>query len=579
MLTNLRVRNFKRFEEISVDLDSPVVFVGPNNSGKTSALQALALWGAGLKRWNEKRGDQKAPERRPGVTIGRRDLVAVPVPDAKALWRDLHIRDSRIIDGRQETTNIRVDVTVEGEQNGAPWVCGLEFDYANPESFYCRPLRVNNETPVERMPVPEAAGLTDVALLPPMSGLAETEDMLQPGAVDVRIGQGRTAEVLRNLCFQVHELRHEEWDKLVDHIFHLYGARLQVPEYIGSRGQIVMTYLEKNVSLDVSAAGRGLQQTLLLLAFMYTKPNTVLLLDEPDAHLEILRQRENYNLLSDLAEDNGNQLIIATHSEVLLNEAAGKDTVIAFVGSPHPLEGHKNEVRNALAEFGFQNYLQAEETRWVLYLEGSTDLAMLRSFARRLNHHEATKALERPFVHYVGNTPLKALTHFHSLRVAVPEMQGVAIFDNLGRELPEMATVSASMWARNEIENYVATPATLDAFARATAREDALGPLFEPDLLHERSQAMDAAIGKVADAAMTLGRGDIWDPSVKASDDVLVPVLEQFFGSIGKLRTIRKRDLHQLVEFVPEDELDLEIVEKLDAIAAVANSVDPPGLP
>ena len=363
VLTKLLVRNFKRFEEIAVDLDSPVVFVGPNNSGKTSALQALALWDAGLKRWNEKRGDQKTPERRPGVTIGRRDLVAVPVPDAKALWRDLHIRDSRVIDGRQETANIRIDVTVEGEHNGDPWVCGLEFDYANPESFYCRPLRLNEETPVERMPVPAGADFTDVALLPPMSGLAETEDMLQPGAVDVRIGQGRTAEVLRNLCFQVHELRHEEWDKLVDNIFHLYGARLQVPEYIASRGQIVMTYLEKGVSLDVSAAGRGLQQTLLLLAFMYTKPNTVLLLDEPDAHREILRQRENYNLLSDLAEENGNQLIIATHSEVLLNEAAGKDTVIAFVGTPHPLEGHKNEVRSALAEFGFQNYLQAEETR------------------------------------------------------------------------------------------------------------------------------------------------------------------------------------------------------------------------
>ena len=50
MLTRLGVRNFKRFNEITVDLDSPVAVVGPNNSGKTSALQALALWDAGLKR-------------------------------------------------------------------------------------------------------------------------------------------------------------------------------------------------------------------------------------------------------------------------------------------------------------------------------------------------------------------------------------------------------------------------------------------------------------------------------------------------------------------------------------------------
>ena len=182
-------------------------------------------------------------------------------------------------------------------------------------------------------------------------------------------------------------------------------------------------------------------------------------------------------------------------------------------------------------------------------------------------------------MHYVGNAPTKALNHFHSLRVAVPEIQGVALFDNLGRDLPEMAPIRAAMWERNEIENYVATPATLDSFARSTANEEALGPLFEPDLLRERSEAMDAAISRVAEAAQTLGRGDIWDASVKASDDVLIPLLEQFFGSIGKQRTIRKRDLHLLVEFVAEEDLSPEIFEKLDAIAAVANSVDPPGLP
>ena len=43
MLTKLRIRNFKRFNEVEIELGSPVVFVGPNNSGKTSALQALAL--------------------------------------------------------------------------------------------------------------------------------------------------------------------------------------------------------------------------------------------------------------------------------------------------------------------------------------------------------------------------------------------------------------------------------------------------------------------------------------------------------------------------------------------------------
>ena len=56
MLTDLTIRNFKRFEDVTIELGSPVVFIGPNNSGKTSAMQALALWDIGLKRWNRAPG-------------------------------------------------------------------------------------------------------------------------------------------------------------------------------------------------------------------------------------------------------------------------------------------------------------------------------------------------------------------------------------------------------------------------------------------------------------------------------------------------------------------------------------------
>ena len=80
MLTKLTIRNFKRFGEVEIELGNPVVFIGPNNSGKTSAMQALALWDVGLKRWNEKRLGKSTPEKRPGVTVNCRDLVAVPVP-------------------------------------------------------------------------------------------------------------------------------------------------------------------------------------------------------------------------------------------------------------------------------------------------------------------------------------------------------------------------------------------------------------------------------------------------------------------------------------------------------------------
>ena len=67
MLTKLTIRGFKLFDEVEIELAERVVFVGPNNSGKTSALQALALWDIGAKRWMEKRGSGTVPAQRPGV--------------------------------------------------------------------------------------------------------------------------------------------------------------------------------------------------------------------------------------------------------------------------------------------------------------------------------------------------------------------------------------------------------------------------------------------------------------------------------------------------------------------------------
>ena len=217
-----------------------------------------------------------------------------------------------------------------------------------------------------------------LAYLPPMSGLSANETRIDPGAINVRLGEGRTAEVLRNLCHQIVAERKSDWLKLKDDIRDLFGVRLEDPIYINERGEIEMSYLDRlGVRLDLSSSGRGLQQTLLLLAHLALNPGSVLLLDEPDAHLEALRQRQTYQLLSDVAHRSQSQIVAASHSEVVLNEAAQRDVVIAFLGKPHRIDNRGVQLRKSLQEIGFDHYYQAEHRGWVRYLEGSTDLAIL----------------------------------------------------------------------------------------------------------------------------------------------------------------------------------------------------------
>ncbi len=579
MLTRIRIKNFKRLADVEFELANAVVLIGPNNSGKTTALQALALWDIGLRRWNEERKGKTSPEKRPGVTINRRDLISIPTPGANLLWRDLHVREVKRVAGRQNTRNIRIDITVEGITDGKEWICGLEFDYANDESFYCRPLRLTEDKQPKRMSVPEEATRTKVAFLPPMSGLADREFIKQAGEIGVLIGQGQTAQVLRNLCYQIYgfgipddDNPHPVWDELVEHIRGLFGVTLLPPEYIQERSEIIMTYREPGgTQLDISSSGRGLQQTLLLLSHLYANPGTVLLLDEPDAHLEVLRQRQTYQLLTEVAEKQGSQIIAASHSEVVLNEAANRDVVIAFVGQPHRIDGRVSQVMKALTDLGFDQYYQAETTGWVLYLEGSTDLAILQTFAATLGHPAAT-TLERPFVHYVlTNLPQKARNHFNGLREAKPDLVGLALFDRLDRELQAGSPLVETMWRRSEIENYLCREDVLLAYARADQPND----LFGQAEARRRELAMREAIAEVSTALQTLGKPDPWSPEVKASDDFLDPLFRQYFEKLALPNLMRKSDYHVLARLVPKNQIDPEVVEKLDAIVAVAGHARP----
>ena len=85
---------------------------------------------------------------------------------------------------------------------------------------------------------------------------------------------------------------------------------------------------------------------------------------------------------------------------------------------------------------------------------------------------------------------------------------------------------------------------------------------------------MRQAIDKVESALSTLGKGSPWDGDVKASDEFLEPLFEAYFEKLGLPNLMAKKNCHELVEHVPDGEIDREIGEKLDAIARVAESAE-----
>jgi ABC-type multidrug transport system ATPase subunit len=215
-----------------------------------------------------------------------------------------------------------------------------------------------------------------------MSGISTTEDKLTRGAIERRLGEGKTAEVLRNICYEIlypeiprgKDYNPEvSWDKLKTIIKSMFGVDLHKPEYIKSLGVVKFEFIENKITYDISSGGRGFLQTLLLFAYMLANPNTVLLLDEPDAHLEVIRQREAFQRIREMAQETGSQIIIASHSETVLDEAADISTVIALIENQAVMLNVStksqsiNYIRRALTEIGWEKYYLAKIKGHVLY--------------------------------------------------------------------------------------------------------------------------------------------------------------------------------------------------------------------
>ncbi len=554
------------------------MLIGPNNCGKTTALQAIALWSIALRTWQMESKNSKA-KTRTGKPLNRLTILSVPVPKTRHFWKNLKVS------GKNLHISVGVDV------NGSVVPITMVFrHHPSDELIYAEPHPSTASNP---QALARAAQL-DVALLYPMSGISADEPLITPNRIDYHMGRGSTAEVLRNLCFLVHQNRQQDWDEITGLMRRLFQVSLTTPTE-NEGGSLDLFYEQSGADrpLDLSLAGRGFQQMLLILAHLYAHKGSVLLIDEPDAHLEILRQQQIYALLRTIADRNGCQVLMATHSEVVMQEALDSHLTLILGGHAEDLAS-KPAIKASLKRFGAAHYVRARETGHVLYLEGSTDLAMLRAFADRLGHPVRDLIADGAHlnVYYLqdnrpapGQNPEELLDavegafgqsardHFFALRNILPELRGLEIIDNDNRGLRESIDggLRRLPWKRYELENYLITPDLLMEWVHtdgidlfADQRQAILGRLLLEQIFDDKQDDFENYSKANASTQKTIWRA-------QTQTRKLSLFAEEFFrrcaAATGTPISLRKGDFYQLISMQPVASIDPEISEKLDTIS------------
>jgi ABC-type branched-subunit amino acid transport system ATPase component len=583
----LEISNFKSYGRSGrIPLEHPSVLIGPNNCGKTTALQAIALWALAARTWQQESKDSKA-KKRTGKPLNRLTILSVPVPKTRHFWKNLKVSGK----------DLQITVGMEMEGDVVP-VTMIFRHHASDELIYAEPHPSTLNQPEA---LAKAAQL-DVALLYPMSGISADEPLITRNRIDYHMGRGSTAEVLRNLCLVVHQNSPQDWQEITALMRRLFQVSLTTPTE-NEGGSLDLFYEQSGADrpLDLSLAGRGFQQMLLILAHLYAHKGSVLLIDEPDAHLEILRQQQIYALLHTIADRNGCQVLIATHSEVVMQEALDRHLTLILAGHAEDLSS-KPAIKESLKRFGAAHYVRARETGHVLYLEGSTDLAMLRAYADRLGHpvRELIADGAHLNVYYLqdnrpepGQSPeeyldavegafgQKARDHFFALRNILPKLRGMEIIDNDNRGLLESSAGGFRRlpWKRYELENYLVTPDLLMAWVHADGIDlfaDQRQAILDGLLLEQIFDHNQADFENYSKANSST-QNTIWRAQTQTKK--LSLFAEEFFrryaAATGTAIALRKVDFYQLISRQPLASIDPEISEKLDAILELLTLTTP----
>jgi hypothetical protein len=478
MISRLTLRNFKSVGEQIYDFTQFDLLVGRNNSGKSTVLQAMAIWQFCVDEFHRSRRTGST-----GIQVVLPNFTALPVPEFILLWKN---RTDRAYPpdeaGKRKQEFILIHILLEWRDSaGKGGGFGVELRYHSPQTIYAIPAGG-----WARFRECEKSGdLPRIAYVPPFSGLEPTEKFLDVSPMRQQVGKGQPGSVLRNLLLRVHKPSPrdsdgmdsrvpspEDWNELATIVERWFSVKISQPQYQSTKDvYITVEYTQDGREYDIIAGGSGFHQTLTLLAFLFGYRPTTILLDEPDAHLHVNLQREILDYFKLKSQELGTQFLVATHAEEFARGVDASQIVSLLNRVPRRIESTPAVLR-AMADVSNEEITRMMGAPFILYVEGESDERILRAWAEACGAQTAVDKVCFKSMRGGGKENMKerADQHFAALQQVIPGVVRLMLFDFDDGEHafhPDAQNPALAEWKRKNIENYLLVP---DAWRRAALR-------------------------------------------------------------------------------------------------------------
>lgn len=489
VLTRIIIQNYRGFESLDLDLEPGInVLVGPNESGKSTIIEALnlALTGRIGGRWLTQ--DFSPFLFNLPVTSRFVDSLATESPKAPPeLMIEVYFDESEETAHLKGKNNLRDEdacgirlqgsLSEEFEQEYQRFISEPEKVRLVPTEYYEVLWRSFKGEPINRRHVPAVASVIDPSTIRLQYG---TDYHLQR-LIENHLDESERVELAR----QYRSLREEfeqkesiqginkkiagEEEPVTDRELTL-GLNLS-PRFAWESS--LQTHLDR---LPFDMVGKGEQSALKTLLAIGRKADAahVILVEEPENHLSFTKLNALVGRIRERCE--GKQLIIATHSSFVLNRMGIDQLILLGEAKPTRLSGLPQDTVRFFQRLPGHNTLRFVLAERVVLVEGPSDeLAFERAYFSRHNKRPLEVGLD---VISVGGLTFR---RYLDLAVAL-EKPVVVLTDNDG----DLAAVGEKYEEYDEID-----------FVTISYEQDESLPSLEQCLLAANGrETLNLALGK-----------------------------------------------------------------------------------
>lgn len=451
-ISKIKIKNFKAISEIEVHFPRISVLTGPNNSGKSTILQAISLGFECLAR----NIDVNKKIKRKGSVV--QELASVPVNHPKNLWHN-----NKWVQSRDHIPiEIRIDFT-----NASYFTSQINYYYG----IYNFKVKEYSDDLKNTDILKKLVNSTPV-LIPGIPTILRHEQPQLVSIISSYLSYGLHAQVLRNVLINIKKRDPERFkiiEEAINHHFNIELSEIIFDE--NSSLEIIAPYDEKGNEFEIISGGSGFHQILQLLSFLIWSESSIVLLDEPDAHLHTSLQKKLYLFLDDLSKKLNLQLIISTHSRDFL--ASSPIHSIIPVNLSEPLLKPMESIEHLLSEFKRQGEISNLEiaslysSKSCLFVEGGSDEDILINLAEKFENNIFTGKKHAITIPIKGKDRIKEIPNLIGIfeKMIGTEIKWFVIRDRdaLAPEILKEFEVKLNnsgiknyhIWTKYELENYL----------------------------------------------------------------------------------------------------------------------------